>query len=195
MKYVTRKLLKFRPGSEYVGPVEFRDRGREPRECMENANSEFVENGHQPVPGWVVSPRDEVTGNTLIIRHFWNQDPEGRYYDTTPFGVYDHSEYDYVKDWEVYATPERLRKEGYFKDKQFISSPNMIYHEDRFVIEDLTQVHSREVKKAAVMRGNVLWNWFMMSIPEEMPMSIEEIIQAGWKDEEFLREKKVHEIA
>jgi len=194
MKYVTRKLLKFRPGSYYVGPVRFRDRGYEPKECYNNADREFVERGRQPVAGWVVTPIGEETGYTQIIRHYWNQDEEGCHYDTTPFGRNDHQDCDYVKDWDMYEVPQRMKKEGYFADKLFTSPPNMLYMDGRFVIEDL--------RGAKPGRNPDELSWYKTAVRDDVPggMSMEQIIQSAYMDGEmdFLREienEKEYEIA
>lgn len=135
MKYVTRKLLKFRPGSEYVGSVRYEPRGNPERECYNNAIKEFEETAQKPVAGWVIGPMDE-NGYTDIFWHYWNKDNEGRYYDTTPFPGNDRQDYDFVKDNEIPIEMMRLQTEGYYKDKSGLI-PCMKYYNNKFQIEDL----------------------------------------------------------
>ena len=174
MKYVTRKLLKFRPGSEYVGPVRYEPRGNPERECWANADKEFVENSQMPVPGWIIGPMDE-NGHTGIFRHFWNKDNEGRHYDTTPFPCMDHQNYDYVKDNEVYIEAVRLQEEGYFKDKFSNSVPNLFYINDKFAIQDLRNSNTR----------SDINHCYTVAVDADRSLSIEQLFKLSYLDGEI----------
>lgn len=174
MRYVTRKLLKFRPGSEYVGPVRYEPRGNREKQCWTNANKEFEEKAQMPVSGWLVGPMDE-NGWTAIYRHFWNKDNEGRHYDTTPFPSMDHHNYDYVKDIEVYFEAVRLLEEGYFKDKFSNSVPNLLYMNDKFAIEDLRNSNTiRDINQR-----------YTVAVDADTPLSIEELFKLSYLDGEI----------
>jgi hypothetical protein len=49
--------------------------------------------------GWLVQPYDKENNCTAIIQHWWNGDPLGNQFDTTPF-VRDDEEY--VLDFALY---------------------------------------------------------------------------------------------
>jgi len=172
MKYVTRKLLKFRPGSEYVGPVRYESRGNPERECYRNAVKEFEEKAQKPVAGWIIGPPDE-NGYTDIVWHYWNKDNEGRYYDTTPFGG-DRWDYDYVKDNEIPIEVMRLHREGYLKGKPR-DIPCLGYQNDKFVIEDL--------RKKNKCRYNLDRTYSFALDPDES-VSIKELIKISYLDGE-----------
>lgn len=111
MKYITRKLLRNRPGSVYVPRVEHRPHGDSlHHRCADNAMAEFrrqKEAGHavKIVSGWLVHQRDE-DGHTGVHFHIWNYDPvEDVYYDVSPEGFDEGCEYDYVMDPDVWQVP------------------------------------------------------------------------------------------
>jgi hypothetical protein len=78
--------------------------GGEVSQCFSNA-IKVVKKGKEEgvqyvaLSGWLVQPYDKENNCTAIIQHWWNGDPLGNQFDTTPF-VRDDEEY--VSDFALY---------------------------------------------------------------------------------------------
>ena len=101
MKQVTKRLLKYRPGSVHI-PKVTQDPHPEAKyqSCVDNALDESNRSGNYYTMGWLVSPYHKDSDSTGVCFHFWNVDKMGNHYDVTPFRG-DVSEYEYVWDDEM----------------------------------------------------------------------------------------------
>lgn len=78
--------------------------GGEASQCFRNAINvvkKSKEEGvqHVALSGWLVQPYDKENNCTAIIQHWWNGDPVGNQFDTTPF-IRDDEEY--ILDFALY---------------------------------------------------------------------------------------------
>jgi hypothetical protein len=100
---------------------------------------------------------------------------------------------DYVKDWEVYWGIKRMYDEGYFEGKSANCVPDMLYRDGRFVIADM-----REGWTSKDREESGATNWYRVSLSEDEPASIDELVRAAYMDGEFefcKKYEKDYEIA
>lgn len=105
--------------------------GGEALKCFENAINvvkKSKEEGvqHVALSGWLVQPYDKKNNCTAIIQHWWNGDPVGNQFDTTPFIRGDE---EYVLDFALY---EFGRKK--INNIQSNVAYSLLYQDGRFSI-------------------------------------------------------------